>query len=110
MPSATGYLNMTLFCLSLSLVAQAVGFAIPGWLHILIDRSYNSSYLFEEVVSQNFALWYLVICFEGSCRTKSYGQLKGDVEKTTDDKYGYHHNEVIFDYEFTANESSKNEY
>ncbi|XP_045212350.2 uncharacterized protein LOC123563560 [Mercenaria mercenaria] len=99
MPSRICYLNLTILCLFLSFGAQLIGFSVPGWLHIII---YPSQYTNENTVSQNFALWYAVICWDGMCRTKSYTQLKEDRIDVADDKYGFHHTQDLPDYDFTA--------
>ncbi|XP_053389079.1 uncharacterized protein LOC128545904 [Mercenaria mercenaria] len=99
MLSRLSYINLTLFCLVLSFGAQLIGFAVPGWLSVRIDTSFLYEHVYENVVSQTFALWYVVICVNGTCQTKSYEQLQKDGYKNSEVEFDV---QDSFDYDFTA--------
>lgn len=103
MPTKITCVNATIFFLFLSFGAQLIGFCIPGWLHIILF-TYNPD---EKMISQNFALWYVVICWKGMCLAKTYSHFKHDRSDVEEDN-GFNDDwRELRNYDYTAEYSSE---
>ncbi|XP_060582194.1 uncharacterized protein LOC132738650 [Ruditapes philippinarum] len=93
------YINMCMASLIVSFGAQLIAFAAPGWLNVTIETSIFYDQVYSTVVSQNFALWYLVICWNGTCLTKPYDRLSSGDDQSSNGKDKF---EDRLDQNFTA--------